>query len=106
MGHASLYSSSCSEQLRDPDFAKGLAFRVEGRAFCRACAPEEVRSQPSPLEQKSAPLVESNSRIPKVASTARIATVEAPETFPKALVFGGAAVLLGGLILFAASSGG
>src|SRR5688572_6905393 len=89
MGHAILYCASCSMQLREPDFEKGLAFRAEGRAFCKKCAPEEVRAR--------APVVE---RKPDLISSTRISVVPPPvasgsgrTTVP--LVVGGVALVVG-----------
>src|SRR5436189_3326405 len=67
MGHAILYCSSCSMQLREPDFEKGAAFRADGRAYCKACAPEEVRSRPPVPERRPEMLSPGTSRIMYVA---------------------------------------
>src|SRR5436190_19083969 len=67
MGHAILYCSGCSMQLRDPDFEKGAAFRADGRVYCKACAPEEVRSRPPVPERRPEMLSPGTSRIMYVA---------------------------------------
>jgi len=56
MGHAILYCSGCSTQLREPDFEKGAAFRSDGRVYCKACAPEDVRAK-APLPERKPDMI-------------------------------------------------
>jgi len=37
MGQAIVYCSGCNAQLRDTDFAKGAAFKIEHKITCRKC---------------------------------------------------------------------
>src|SRR5690242_3635980 len=63
MGHAILYCSGCSKQLREPDFEKGAAFRANGRVFCKGCAPEDVRAKAPVPERKPELISPGTSRI-------------------------------------------
>ncbi|HVE39855.1 MAG TPA: LamG domain-containing protein [Planctomycetota bacterium] len=63
MGHAIYYCSSCSMQLRDPDFEKGTAFRADGRVYCKTCAPEDVRAKAPVPERKPELISPGTSRI-------------------------------------------
>src|SRR5262245_2813731 len=47
MGHGIHYCTSCQTQLRDPDFDKGAAYRLEGQAYCENCARELVATLPA-----------------------------------------------------------
>jgi hypothetical protein len=46
MGHGILYCATCQEQLRDTDFDKELAYRLEGQSFCEKCARELIHTLP------------------------------------------------------------
>jgi len=46
MGHGILYCGSCNEQLRDTDFDKELAYRLEGQSFCERCARNLIHTLP------------------------------------------------------------
>jgi hypothetical protein len=46
MGHGILYCATCQEQLRDADFDKELAYRLEGQSFCEKCARELIHTLP------------------------------------------------------------
>jgi hypothetical protein len=63
MGHAILYCSGCSKQLREPDFEKGAAFRADGRVYCKDCAPEDVRAKAPVPERKPELISPGTSRI-------------------------------------------
>jgi hypothetical protein len=47
MGQAILYCFRCSTQLREAQFEKRKAFRVEGWVTCAACAPELLKTLPA-----------------------------------------------------------
>ena len=46
MGHGILYCATCHQQLRDTDFDKGAAYRLEGQAFCEGCARDLIHTLP------------------------------------------------------------
>ena len=46
MGHGIHYCASCQLQLRDPDFDKGAAYRLEGHPYCEGCARELIHTLP------------------------------------------------------------
>lgn len=46
MGHGILYCATCHSQLRDTDFDKGLAYRLEGQSFCEGCARTLIHTLP------------------------------------------------------------
>jgi hypothetical protein len=46
MGHGILYCATCHSQLRDTDFDKGLAYRLEGQSFCEGCARNLIHTLP------------------------------------------------------------
>jgi len=46
MGHGILYCATCQEQLRDTDFDKELAYRLEGQSFCERCARDLIHTLP------------------------------------------------------------
>jgi len=46
MGHGILYCATCQEQLRDTDFDKGAAYRLEGQSFCEGCARDLIHTLP------------------------------------------------------------
>src|SRR5262249_54002560 len=46
MGQAILYCFKCSTQLREAQFEKGKAFRVDGWVTCADCAPELAKTLP------------------------------------------------------------
>jgi len=46
MGHGILYCATCQEQLRDSDFDKELAYRLEGQSFCEKCARDLIHTLP------------------------------------------------------------
>jgi len=46
MGHGILYCATCQEQLRDTDFDKELAYRLEGQSFCEKCARDLIHTLP------------------------------------------------------------
>jgi len=46
MGHGILYCATCNSQLRDTDFDKGLAYRLEGQSFCEGCARNLIHTLP------------------------------------------------------------
>jgi hypothetical protein len=95
MGHAILYCTGCSTQLREPDFDRGAAFRFDGRVYCSKCAPEEARAQAPPVPPSTA-------KIPKIAppvSTARLKVPdEAAQSTKWPLIAGGVLVGLGLLL--------
>ena len=95
MGNAILYCAGCNSQLRESDFDKGAAFRSDARAWCKACAPEQVRSMPPPTEKKR--LSDSNS-MQKVAlsSTRRMEVLPAePPSSRTPLMIGGGVAAVG-----------
>jgi concanavalin A-like lectin/glucanase superfamily protein len=47
MGYEIVYCGACQVQVRGADLEKGLALRVDGRAYCAKCAPAILRSLPS-----------------------------------------------------------
>jgi len=47
MGQAIVYCSGCNAQLRDTDFAKGAAFKIEHKITCRKCLPAGFIPPPS-----------------------------------------------------------
>jgi hypothetical protein len=47
MGHEILYCATCQTQLRGPDFEKAHAYKLEGKSYCRKCAPDAVKSLPA-----------------------------------------------------------
>lgn len=104
MGNAILYCTGCSSQLRESDFEKGAAFRADARAWCKTCAPAEVRSQPLPKR-----LNDSNSmQKVNLSSTRRMEIVpptpESPSSKTVLYVAGG--VVAVGLLALAAMFGG
>ncbi len=104
MGHAILYCGTCSMQLREPDFEKGAAFRADGRVYCKACAPEEVRAKAPPPERKPELISPGTSRIMYAAPPP--ASRKSPPT--PILIAGGIGLLVlllaGGLFLGNGSS--
>jgi hypothetical protein len=44
MGREILYCSSCQTQLREADFQKDRAFRIQNRAYCAGCAKGQIAS--------------------------------------------------------------
>jgi len=106
MGNAILYCAGCNSQLRETDFEKGAAFRSDARAWCKACAPAEVRHQAPPPERKR--LSDTNS-MKIVSSTRRIEIVPPePSSTPTILyVVGGviAVVIVAILLLLLGGSG-
>jgi hypothetical protein len=102
MGHAILYCSSCSMQLREPDFEKGAAFRGDGRVYCKNCAPAELRARAPVPERRPEVLSPGTSRIMYVAPP----TASKPLPTP-VLVAGGIGLLVlllsAGLFLGSAS---
>ena len=46
MGHGILYCTTCHSQLRDTDFDKGAAYRLEGQSFCEGCARNLIHTLP------------------------------------------------------------
>lgn len=105
MGNAILYCAGCSQQLRELDFEKGAAFRSEARAWCKVCAPAEVRAQPQPKR-----LSDTNS-MPKVnlSSTRRMEVVPPPpetSSSKPVLYIAGGVVAVGLLALVAMLGGG
>ncbi len=109
MGHAILYCSGCSKQLREPDFDRGAAYRFDGRVFCTDCAPAEARAQaPPPPSPKSDLLSISTGKIPKIApppSTTRLKSPEQEQGANKVLLIAGAALLVVALLVAVMFSG-
>lgn len=95
MGQAISYCFRCSTQLRDADFEKGRAFRVDANVCCAACAPDSVRLQAQQEKPKKAPPSSLTPRPRTSASQTAIPTV-APSS-NRGLLLGGAA--LGGVAL-------
>jgi len=46
MGHGILYCATCHQQLRDTDFDKETAYRLEGQSFCEKCARDLIHTLP------------------------------------------------------------
>ena len=46
MGQEILYCAKCQNRLRSVDFEKGQGLHLEGRAFCKSCAEDVLRSYP------------------------------------------------------------
>ena len=46
MGHGIQYCTSCQTQLRDPDFEKGAAYRLENQSYCEQCARTLIATLP------------------------------------------------------------
>src|SRR5204863_4889875 len=53
MGQAIVYCSSCNAQLRDSDFTKGAAFKIEHKVYCKKCLPADF-APPPPTERTAA----------------------------------------------------
>src|SRR5688572_26552938 len=106
MGHAILYCSGCSTQLREPDFDRGAAFRFDGRVYCSTCAPAEARAQAPPKPELSATGTGKIPKIPPPPSTNRHKSPEASSAGSSKwpLIAGGALVALA-LVLAVAFSG-
>ena len=104
MGHAILYCSGCSTQLREPDFDRGTALKFDGRVFCTACAPAEARAQAPPSPKPEFPST-GTGKVPKIApppSTTRLKSPDqAPDSNKWPLIAGGALVILGLLLALA-----
>jgi hypothetical protein len=78
MGKGIVYCGDCGESLREDDFERGRAHRIEGSPYCTRCRTPD----PTPPTGKHAPLKESKvasgritpvnlRRVPKAAPTAR-----------------------------------
>jgi len=105
MGNAILYCGGCNLQLRESDFDRGAAFRADARAWCKACAPEEIRSQPPPAERKR--MGETSPIKLTQSSTRKISTVpDPPESSSKALLYIGGGVGLLALLAIVVLMGG
>jgi hypothetical protein len=109
MGHAILYCSGCSKQLREPDFDRGAAFRFDGRVFCVDCAPAEARAQAAPPPPKSDLLsISSTGKIPKIASppsTTRLKSPEPEQGANKVILIAGIALVVVALLAAVMFSG-
>src|SRR4030095_15092115 len=92
MGNAILYCAGCNLQLRETDFDKGAAFRSDARAWCKACAPEEMRPPQPPAERKR--MGETNAiKVLSPSSTRKVPIVPAEsESDSKILLYVGGAV--------------
>ncbi len=86
MGQAISYCHLCSTQLRDADFEKGKAFRVDSMAYCAACAP--ARSAPPAPDKPKKPVLPERTPRPRMSSSqTAISPVAAPR---RGLLLGGA----------------
>jgi len=45
MGKAITYCNTCQTQIREADFERGTAFRIEDRAYCQKCSGEALKSK-------------------------------------------------------------
>jgi hypothetical protein len=105
MGNAILYCAGCNTQLRESDFEKGHAFRSDARAWCKICAPADVRDQPPPKRLSD---THSMQKV-NLSSTRRMEIVPpAPEPSSSKIVLyiAGGVVAVGLLALAAMFSGG
>lgn len=106
MGNAIFYCAGCNLQLRETDFDKGAAFRSDARAWCKACAPEEMRSQPPPTERKR--MGETNPiKVLSPSSTRKVPIVpDESDSDSKILLYvGGAVAVIALLTIVALMSG-
>src|SRR5262245_35019995 len=105
MGHEIVYCSGCQSQLRTPDFEKGAAFRIEGRSYCKKCAPEDRAADLRRTVDAGhdVPAAGPGPRIPP-ASTRRMPLAR-PQGKNAVAVFGGAAVLLIAVVALAVVAG-
>jgi len=95
MGKAITYCNRCQNQIREADFDRGSAFRIEDRAYCQACSGEALKSLPP--EKVGALLKEIASRGRKAAAAPPPPTPTAPPAPPKPpvlLIAGGVAGVL------------
>jgi len=104
MGQAIVYCAGCNAQLRDTDFAKGAAFKIEHKVFCRKCLPAGVVPPPPPSDRLPPP------KRHGVTTTAglKAVKVETPKSTPSLVWVGGLAtgilVVLVGIVFFSGPS--
>jgi len=55
MGQAIVYCAGCNAQLRDTDFAKGAAYKIEHKVLCKKCLPAGFVPPPPPSDRLPAP---------------------------------------------------
>lgn len=118
MGQAIQYCARCAIQVREADFEKRKAYRIEDWVCCASCAPDALKSLPLDRAQaldrllsgqgKPSPPVRAASRetrptpavLSSASSAARIAAASAtPPGVPISWWLGGAGLLLAGLLL-------
>src|SRR5215204_2507207 len=80
MGKAIVYCQTCGKNLREEDFDRGRAFKIDNRPYCADCRPAVPEPEPVP----SPPRRSSTERIPAVrppkdrpGSTGRIPKAQA-----------------------------
>src|SRR5258706_10381689 len=79
MGHAIVYCSNCSAQIRDADFEKRRAFKIDDQMFCSPCCREILGYEPAEdLSPTAANLIAQRPRPSGSSSTARRLLKPAP----------------------------
>jgi hypothetical protein len=97
VGQAISYCYKCSQQLRDADFQKGKAFRIDAMVCCAACVPEAFRAL-AHEKTKEAKKGVSSIRTPRPRSSASQTAIPTVAPAPRRrLILGGA--ILGGAAL-------
>ena len=46
MGRGIVYCATCENKILDRDFDSRAAFHLDGRGFCKNCAPEALKALP------------------------------------------------------------
>jgi hypothetical protein len=102
MGQAIVYCAVCNAQLREPDFARGAAFKIEHKVYCKKCAPADAAARPA--ERPASP------RRHGITTTSGLKAVQPdpPRTSPAAAWIAGLAtgilVVLIGVVFFSGHS--
>jgi hypothetical protein len=104
MGKAIVYCQTCGKNLREEDFDRGRAFKIDNRPYCADCRPAAPDPEPAP----SPPRRSSSERIPAVrpakdrpGSTGRIPKAQAAPGQNPALLWISIAVLAAVVVLVA-----
>ena len=111
MGQAISYCVRCSTQLRDADFEKGKAFRIDATVCCAACAPEAVRSGQIRIPAKEAPKkAPPSERTPRPRMSGSQNAIVTPPPSRRGLLIGaaglGAAAVIVVVLLLSLGGGG
>lgn len=111
MGYEILYCRTCQSQVRGADLEKGTAQRIDGNAYCPACAKSLPKTVPTPPGTRRAPARRgSTDRIPIPPSSSTHHAVPPRRAAPASavpLILGASAAGIGLLILLGlAFSGG